>query len=41
MNWNRAGVMLRRASVLDWLVLVGAIINLIVVSILFVYWLAH
>lgn len=36
-----AAAFLRGASGLDWLVLLGAAVNLIVVSVLFVYWLSH
>lgn len=41
MRRARAAAMIRGASGLDWLVLLGAAVNLIVVSTLFVYWLSH
>lgn len=41
MRRAHAAAFLRGASGLDWLVLLGAAVNLIVVSILFAYWLSH
>lgn len=40
-RYARGVAMLRDASGLDWLVLLGALVNLVIVSVLFVYWLTH